>query len=182
MRAAWFLLGVGLFVASPVMAGPAKRPPPAPVAPAISPSQALFDRLKQQVGRWTWSHDGQSVVALDVRLSSAGSAVIETMFPGQPHEMTNIYTLNGAEVVVTHYCAGGNQPRLTAASASGDKVAFALRDATGVDPATGNYMGALTIGWQGADEISHDWQHFEAGKPAGEAKHFVFRRDKPAAK
>ncbi len=48
------------------------------------------------------------------KLLSGGSAVRETMFPGTDHEMTNMYHLDGHDLVLTHYCAEGNQSRMRA--------------------------------------------------------------------
>ncbi len=49
---------------------------------------------------------------LILTLSTAdGTVVMETMDSGNPdHEMINMYHLGGNEFVLTHYCAGNNQP------------------------------------------------------------------------
>ena len=45
-------------------------------------------------------------------VTAANSVVIETMFPGSDHEMVNTYHIDGDNLVMTHYCAMGNQPHL----------------------------------------------------------------------
>jgi hypothetical protein len=177
------LLAVLAVSAVPAYAGPKSgRPPVAKseaTTPAAKPAEALFGRLKTLAGTWTWQQEGKTTNALQTRVSAAGSAVIETMFPGEPHEMTNIYTLDGDKVVVTHYCASGNQPRMQASGESKPGVAaFVLRDALAVDAATGDYMGGLTVTLPDADHLVQEWQHFEAGKPAGAAKRFELTRAK----
>ena len=47
-----------------------------------------------------------------VRTTGGGSAVTETLFPGTAHEMMSVYHMDGDDLVLTHYCAGGNQPRM----------------------------------------------------------------------
>ncbi len=44
------------------------------------------------------------------------------MYPGMEHEMTNMYTLDGNTLVMTHYCAGGNQPRMRATGVENGRV------------------------------------------------------------
>ncbi len=46
---------------------------------------------------------------------TAGSTVVhETLFPEQPHEMVSVYCVDGSDLVMTHYCVLGNQPRMKA--------------------------------------------------------------------
>jgi len=40
------------------------------------------------------------------------------------HEMTNVYHMDGPTLVMTHYCAAGNQPRLRAASGTSGTIDF----------------------------------------------------------
>ena len=66
--------------------------------------------------------DGEGIV--EFRVSSNGSAVRELMYPGTEHEMTNMYTLEGNTLVMTHYCAGGNQPHMRASKFENGRLAF----------------------------------------------------------
>ena len=49
-----------------------------------------------------------------IKVTAGGSAVHETLFPGSAHEMVSVYHLDGADLVMTHFCALGNQPRMKA--------------------------------------------------------------------
>jgi hypothetical protein len=72
-----------------------------------------LERLKKLAGTWVAADkDGKPTdqVVSVIKVTSAGSAVQETLFPGQPHEMVSIYYRVGADLVMTHYCALGNQP------------------------------------------------------------------------
>ena len=53
------------------------------------------------------------------KLTGGGSAVQETIFPGAAHEMVSVYHADGKDVVMTHYCALGNQPKMKLDPASG---------------------------------------------------------------
>src|SRR4029077_4798337 len=86
-----------------------KLPPP--------PTNAGLEKMKTLVGTWLVADkDGKATdqVASIIKLTAGGSAVHETLFPGQPHEMVSIYTVEGSDLVMTHYCVLGNQPRMKA--------------------------------------------------------------------
>jgi len=45
-------------------------------------------------GDWTLN-GGDSSVGVSYHVTAAGSAVVETLFPGTPHEMVSVYTRMG---------------------------------------------------------------------------------------
>ena len=51
-------------------------------------------------------------VVHEFKTSAAGTVVMETMNPGTGHEMINMYHVDGDDLLLTHYCAGNNQPRM----------------------------------------------------------------------
>ena len=55
-------------------------------------------------------HKGEASVVY--KLTGAGSALVETQFPGSSHEMVSVYHLDGEDLRMTHYCAVGNQPHV----------------------------------------------------------------------
>src|SRR5207237_10320126 len=75
-------------------------------------SNARFDRLKKLAGDWTTG--GAEPATASFRVTAGGSAVVETLFAGTPHEMVTVYTADGDDVKLTHYCMLGNQPTLRA--------------------------------------------------------------------
>jgi hypothetical protein len=73
-----------------------------------------FEQFKQLAGEWVGAsdkpgHEGGGAV---FKVTSAGSAVEETMMPGTPYEMVNMIHPDGEDIVLTHYCAEGNQPEM----------------------------------------------------------------------
>ena len=83
---------------------------------AAAPAKnAGLDRLKKLAGTWVAADEkGQPTdkVVSVFKVTSNGSAVQETIFPGSGHEMVSVYYQDGPDVVLTHYCAMGNQPHL----------------------------------------------------------------------
>jgi len=71
------------------------------------------------------------------RLASGGSVVEETLFPGTPHEMISMYHVVDGELVLTHYCAMANQPRmrLDRKASAPERLVFAFDGGTNFDPA-----------------------------------------------
>ena len=90
-------------------------------APTAMPDQIVYDAhsafafLKSMVGTWEGSkpeHDHGTATArtVDVKLTAAGSAVMQTLFPGDAYEMVNVYHMDGDTLLFTHYCAAQNAP------------------------------------------------------------------------
>ncbi|HYO76892.1 MAG TPA: hypothetical protein VE010_10555 [Thermoanaerobaculia bacterium] len=91
-------------------------------------ANAAFEKLKSLAGSHNanlMSADGQKTL-VDYRVTAGGSAIVERMFIGEPHEMMTVYTVDGDNVVATHYCAGRNQPvlRLNQSKSNANELVF----------------------------------------------------------
>jgi hypothetical protein len=141
---------------------------PARVTPAITAANpaSMLDAVKTLEGEWVMTDDkGVTSTAAIFRVTSNGSAVREIMFPGTPHEMTNMYHMDGANLLVTHYCAMGNQPRMRAAATEGATIAFAPDSVTNLKTPADSYMGSMVMTFSGPDSVSVAWTGVKAGKP-----------------
>jgi hypothetical protein len=129
-------------------------------------SNPKIDRLKKLAGEWSAGEAG----TVTYRLTAGGSAVVESMFPGSPHEMLTIYTAEGDEVKLTHYCMLGNQPGMrTKGGAAGDSLVFECDGKVGNAASHDEqHMHAVTITFVDADHVKEVWSTFEGGKPKGE--------------
>jgi hypothetical protein len=137
------------------------------VSPEATPAQqaALFEPLTKLEGEWTTIDEkGQTVVASVFKTTAGGSAVREVMFPGTAQEMTNMYHLDGPDLVVTHYCAVGNQPRMRAKAGKPGVLAFTFDDVTNLHDTQGHYMGQLTLTVVDNDTIVEDWRSIVGGQ------------------
>src|SRR5262245_29087300 len=94
-----------------------------------------FEKLKGLVGTWEGKAHGEEVTVV-FKLTGAGSALVETQFPGSAHEMVSVYHLDGDDLRMTHYCAVGNQPRvkLDRKTSKADDLFFAFDGGTNLDP------------------------------------------------
>ena len=182
------LFASGVAIAGVVIAAPAV--PAAPAAPAVTaakpapaaaaqPAAGAYDRLKALAGTWVGVEAPKGdapPLMVTYRLTGAGTTVVETLFPGGPHEMTTMYTRDGGDLVLTHYCAAGNQPRMRAKTIEGNVLRFAFDGGTSLDPAKDSHMHSAWIEFVSADEIIGEWQGWEGGKPEAQAMRFHLKR------
>jgi hypothetical protein len=130
-----------------------------------------LDAFKNLAGEWVGkggdakdSHEAK----VTYKVTSNGSAVVETIDPGGNHEMVTMIHLDGDKVVLTHYCALGNQPRMKApAKLDGKKVAFEFADATNLKSDRDMHMHNVTYTFVDEDTIKTEWTHYMDGKAAG---------------
>ena len=133
-------------------------------------SQPALERMKKLAGTWVAvGEDGkptEQVVSV-IKVTAAGSAVHETLFPGQPHEMVSVYTRDGDDLMMTHYCALGNQPRMKADPKSpANQIHFQFAGGSNLDPAKDMHMHEGTLTFIDEDHIEFSGVAWVGGKPA----------------
>jgi len=153
---------------------------PARAAAPTGAGAAGLDRIKALAGEWVAAEDNEMVKKGDLVsryvVSAGGTAVVETVFPGSPHEMVTVYHLDGSDLVLTHYCMEGNQPRMRARKADGSRIDFAFEGGTNIDPAHTKHMNSAWIEFVGGDEIRNQWTEIADGKPVFVAKSHLVRK------
>jgi len=155
----------------------------ADVASPGSPStpgqtNADFARLKSLAGEWidvTGTSTGKGKLAAVYRVTSGGSVVQETVFPGTSHEMVSMYTVDGKDILMSHYCAMGNQPRMRAATGPGNELLFAF-DGGINEPDKNMHMHNGLIRFDDDDHVHAEWQIWEAGAPGEHRAQFTLQR------
>jgi hypothetical protein len=144
------------------------------------PSQ--LDVLKKLAGEWTGkgSHGEQQIDAtVTYKVTGGDSAVVETHFPGTEHEMITVYTLDGDDLVLTHYCMLGNQPRMKAErGGNGKKLAFKFTGAGNLKSEKDQHMHDMTIEFVDDDHVKSTWTLYQDGKPAEKATFDLKRKKK----
>jgi hypothetical protein len=134
---------------------------------AAAPSP--LDRLKALEGTWTGTADmggEKNEIKMVWHVTAAGSAVVETQFAGTPHEMVTVYTVEGGNLVLTHYCAAGNQPRMKARKGGPEnEIAFDFAGGAGIDPAHSMHMHSARLVFVDADHLHSEWRSMDKGKP-----------------
>lgn len=163
------LLLCGLLLALPAVSfggDPGATRLPAP------PTNAGLEKMKALAGTWLVADsDGKPTdqVASIIKVTAGGSAVHETLFPGQPQEMVSVYTVNGQDLVMTHYCVLGNQPFLKADPKSpSNQIVFRFAGGSNLDPKKDKHMHAATLTIVDANHIEVNGTGWENGAPAKE--------------
>ncbi len=136
-------------------------------------AQAAFELLKGMEGTWKGEFPDENGTLQpfthEFRNSAGGSVVMETMVPGTDHEMINMYHLDGDELVVTHYCSGGNQPtmKLDRAHAGPRELIFDFTGGTNLDVATSHFIHDLRLVFRDDGRVDSVWRSWAGGKEAG---------------
>jgi len=127
-----------------------------------------FERLKQLVGSWEGMMDmgkGTEKITASYKLTSGGSAILETVFEGAPHEMVTVYHDNpNRKLTMTHYCMLGNQPKMVLKGMENNQLMFDLSKDADIDVANETHMHAATIKFEGKDKMTQHWTEFKNGK------------------
>jgi hypothetical protein len=154
------------------------------VAPRLSAQpvdgRSAFEKLKTLAGTWEGKAghgDAGQAATVTYRLASGGSVVEETLFPGTPHEMISMYHLVDGQLVLTHYCAMANQPRmrLDAKASTPDRLVFAFDGGTNFDPARDTHVHSGVVEWKG-ESLHAAWAVFSGGKETGQNQFVLHRK------
>jgi hypothetical protein len=142
---------------------------PKPPAP---PTNAALEKMKRLAGTWLLADkDGKPTdqVASVIKVTAGGSVVHETLFPGQPQEMVSVYTVDGADLFMTHYCVLGNQPRMKADPKSpANQIVFRFAGGSNLDPKKDKHMHEATLTIVDDDRLEVNGVGWENGAPANE--------------
>ena len=137
-----------------------------------APTNAGLEKMKKLAGTWVAADkDGKptdQIVSI-IKVTAGGSAVHETLYPGQPHEMISVYTAEGPDLVLTHYCVLGNQPRMKADPKSpANQICFKFAGGTNLDPKKDKHMHEATLTLIDHDHIELTGVAWENGAPLKE--------------
>jgi hypothetical protein len=137
---------------------------------AESGSEATFTKLKSLEGNWSGKTSEGQPVQVTYRVTSGGSALMGEIQGKE--DMISMFNMDGGRLLMTHYCAVGNQPRMVAvASADGKTITFNYVDATNLLGAQPGHMDRLTITMIDPDHYTEAW---DFGVKDGSKKHELF--------
>ncbi|MEW6249345.1 MAG: hypothetical protein AB1716_01760 [Planctomycetota bacterium] len=184
---------IGFLLAGAVLAGlAAAQEKKGDQEPRARPEpDARLEQFRKLAGEWKGKTNETSAAEQRVqyKVTGAGSAVVETLFPGTPHEMVTVIHYDNDDLLLTHYCAAGNQPRMKAEklapAAAGQtappkSVKFTFMDGTNMRSPNDAHMHAVTYTFVDPDHVRAEWTFYRDGQPAPEPTVFEFERVKPA--
>jgi hypothetical protein len=145
-------------------------------------AKAAFARIKTLAGTWksetidapkaehgdAKDKNHKADDSVTYKLTGAGSALVETQFPGSDHEMVSVYHLDGEDLRMTHYCAAGNQPRvkLDRANSKPDELIFVFDGGTNLNPEKDMHIHGVKITFHEDGKVASAWEGYAGGKKA----------------
>jgi hypothetical protein len=141
------------------------------VSPDVSAGR--FERLCALEGTWVAQPGGDAPEGAQVvyRRTADGSTLQETVFAGAPHEMVTMIHRDGDDLVLTHYCAAGNQPHMRAQPSEDEgSVEFVCEGGTNFDCSRDGHMHRGVYTFVGPDRLRSVWTFHEEGRPAGSVR------------
>ena len=152
------LLITGLLLVSVTLAA-------APAANSSNEAAAAFAQLKTLAGEWE-ATTSVGKTHLTYQVISGGNAVVERESSEKMPEMLTVFYLDGDRLLLTHYCAAGNQPRMEARAFDPQtgELRFQFLDATNLTSPKAGHMHNVTFHFVDNNHVSADWQFFENGQ------------------
>ncbi len=172
MSARTLLLTTALLAAAATAFAFAPRP--------VDAKGPTIDDIKRLAGEWVQvGEDGTlgSRVMTSYRVTAGGSAVLETLFPGTDHEMLTVYHQDGDDLVLTHYCVMGNQPRMRAKKdAPEGTLVFECFDVMNTKSHDEKHMHKGVVRVEGADRLHSTWYSVQSGETVYKAEFRLARK------
>jgi hypothetical protein len=112
-----------VLLGSSACAAKATGPAPVPVPPYSRAADLTWTELTTWLpGTWAATTERGTTITESFRLVSSGSALVETFGVGGSHETLSVYYRDRGSLLLTHYCAQGNQPRLRSGGADANGI------------------------------------------------------------
>jgi len=132
---------------------------------AQSDAQKSFDQLKSLTGSWEGKNAMGEPVQVSYRVTAGGSALMSEIM-GHGEDMISMFHFDGANrLLLTHYCAVGNQPRMQAiASPDGKTITFNFLDATNLGNPQSGHMDHVVIAMLDPNHHTEECNFVDHGK------------------
>lgn len=141
---------------------------------AVSPSPTAFETLKSLVGNWEGTNARGRTVKVSFHLTAAGSVLVENWEMANGRSSMTVYHLDKADLMATHYCPIGNQPRLTLTDGPADRLSFAFKDATNLRTPSEEHEHSFWIAVAGPDAFTRSETYL--GEDGPSTSELVFKR------
>jgi hypothetical protein len=134
-------------------------------ATAQSDARRSFDQLKALAGTWEGKNSQSEPMQVSFKVTSNGSAIMSEII-GHGENMVSMIHFDGPnKLMLTHYCAAKNQPRMVASpSADGKTITFNFLDATNLATPDAGHMSRVAITILDADHHQEEWTFADHGK------------------
>ena len=130
---------------------------------------AAFERLKALEGTWEAPAVNGATSTTSFELTAGGTVLVERYsnpaLPGGGH-MVTAYHLDGAALILTHYCIAKNQPTLKADrfDAKAGEIQFEFLRGTNMASENTGHMRRALYRLADANHFTTSWEFFQDGK------------------
>jgi hypothetical protein len=126
-------------------------------------SLAAFDELKSLAGDWE-ATVATGIQSAHFELIADNSVLASRLSGGMPHDMHTMFHMDGSRLMLTHYCAMHNQPRMVLVP-GGDpkKLVFRFKDGTNIAPGDG-HMNQVAFIIDGSNHHIEEWTYLAKDK------------------
>ncbi len=134
----------------------------ATAAVAQTDAQKAFATIKNMPG--TWQGDTpMGPVQVTFKVTGGGSAVMSEILGKE--DMVSMFHVDGGRLLLTHYCAVGNQPRMQAeTSPDGKTITFHYVDATNLSSPDAGHMEKMILTLLDENHHTEEWIFVDHGK------------------
>jgi hypothetical protein len=138
-------------------------------AESKSAASVAFERLATLQGTWDGKFADGRAHSVTYRLTAGGSTLVETWALAPGRESMTLYHLAGDDLLATHYCPQGNQPRLKLKPGKdGERLDFEILDGSNLDVAGGAHQHSFWVEVTSKDEYRRGETYVENGSSAAE--------------
>lgn len=140
-----------------------------PAAARSEPASA-FAELRALVGDWEGQSASGRRITVTYRLIANDSVLVESWSLSPTRQSMTVYHMDGEELLATHYCPLGNQPRLQLERSEPQPgvLSFRFRDATNLPDPAGAHQHAFWIRIQSATAYERSETYIENGEEGSE--------------
>ncbi len=131
-------------------------------AVAQSDAQKAFATLKNMPGTWEGTSP-EGPVKVTFKATAGGSSVMSEILGKE--DMISMFHMDGDRLLLTHYCAMGNQPRMQASiSPDGKTITFTYVDATNLSEPDAARMQRMVLTVLDSNHHTEQWVLVDHGK------------------
>ena len=105
---------------------------------------AAFEHMKSLVGEWSAESPMMGKMKTEFRLIAGGSVIEERFGEDTPMEMLSVYHDVNGKLMMTHFCALRNQPRMALTKSTADSLTFDFAPTPGLNAAKEKHMHGAT--------------------------------------
>ena len=130
---------------------------------AQTDAQKAFATIKNMPGAWE-GDTSMGPVKVTFKVTAGGSAVMSEILGKE--DMISMFNLDGpGRLLMTHYCAAGNEPRMEASvSPDGKVITFNYVDATNLATPDAGHMQKMVLTLVDDNHHTEEWTFVDHGK------------------